>query len=658
MNQWIKRGLMMFTPVLVFSLYAAPTWAAGNYYVNANNVNKDDNNSCRTKSAPCATMAGVITKILDSSNPADSTILARGTFTEQVDINDPDLDGLTINWLRQGHKPVIDATGNSYGIYVSAVDDVTINHVIVKQANSYGIFFSGSSNSHIQGGTVKRSRVHDLSNTTTSHYGIYFSRVDDGLISRNHIDHIGSNSTNLDTYPDSYGILVTNSNRPYILHNTVRDFSVTTTYTDETSYTYAIVEGIYVYEADQAQVKYNVIKDLSASSNNDFTSGYTYAYGYGIYFYNCLNSLFSGNVIRRMSAESSASQDGVTATAYNYGIYGSGSDGVTFRHNTLVGNTASSGVMDDESNSSGIYGLYADGFGNVNIIHNIVKNNTATSTNGSGSTKIYAIILNDLSAPLVQNNIVKNNTANTLQDGNASSFGIYLTDAAQANLIHNRLSNFIANINDSTYTAQSVGITLGYDASADVLNNLVYFTSPLVKDDITGVSVLSAQADPVRALFNTFSNMRTCLNITEASEIDFQNNVCRLGTSGAFGISLDSDEYDVSQLTSDYNIFFNSEEPLLMNDDATGTLAFSDWKSGQYDQDQNSLKSNPLLRLAHPNKRGYLHLKPSSLAINAGTNAADFGGDDLMNALLLLDWDKDARPQGATVDIGADEFTL
>lgn len=95
-----------------------------------------------------------------------------------------------------------------------------------------------------------------------------------------------------------------------------------------------------------------------------------------------------------------------------------------------------------------------------------------------------------------------------------------------------------------------------------------------------------------------------------------------------------------------------------MNDDATGTLAFSDWKSGQYDQDQNSLKSNPRLRLAHPNKKGYLHLKPSSPAINVGTNSAAFGSDDFMNALLLLDWDKDVRPQGATVDMGADESTL
>lgn len=72
MNQLFKRGLLLITLLLVFALYASPTWVTGIYYVNSESATKDDNNSCKTEVAPCATFAGVIDKVLASVHPENN----------------------------------------------------------------------------------------------------------------------------------------------------------------------------------------------------------------------------------------------------------------------------------------------------------------------------------------------------------------------------------------------------------------------------------------------------------------------------------------------------------------------------------------------------------------------------------------------------------
>lgn len=656
MDQMTYKGVLLSFSILIGLGLAAPALASGDYYVNADSAAKSDDNACLSKSAPCATLGGVIGQILASAHPEDSTIYAKGNFDEQLDISDSALEGLTVTWLEQGVQPVINGAGLNYGVSVYQVDGVSLKHLNVIGSNYASIYVYGGSSSHIRRVNIENCTVESADADATSHTGIYVSFTDDVVVKGNRVKEIGSVSTNLDAFPDTTGIHVLEANRVQIINNHVHDFVADTTFTDEVSYTYAFVSGIYVYKADEVTIKGNQIKDLVANATNGYSSGTSYAYAYAVYAYDVFHSSISRNTIRRVQANAVGVEDSVTSTASTAGLYVTSLDEVSISHNKILNSQASTTVQDTEGGQAIIYGLYMDTSGDIGLTHNKVRHVSATVNNGAGVANTFGLVVNDIQQLGVVHNVFTDITAVSHGTNTAETVGMKFINAPETNVANNRLGDFTAG-GEATTENNSYGIILDYNSHGDILNNFIYFTDADMQSTIDGIQVNSVQADPVHIFHNTMNNLRTCLDIADAAVLEFENNICQLNTSGSFGVSVDSEEYDLTQLISNYNIFYNSVEPVQMNDTATGVMSFSDWKSGDYLQDGNSLKQNPKLNVSDPAKKGYLHLKSGSPAIEAGMTSLDFDEDDEMNQRLLKDWDNDPRPTFSSPDVGADEVT-
>ncbi|MEK7540542.1 MAG: right-handed parallel beta-helix repeat-containing protein [Patescibacteria group bacterium] len=644
--------------VLLFGL-VQPSWASGDYYVNANSADKSDDNSCRSTSAPCASLNGVISKILESATPQNSTVYAQGTFTESVLIGDTELEGLTLTWMNKGTRPVVNAAGEQMVIIISFVDNVSIKHFDLQGSQNYGIYAYGSSDTHIQNLTIQDCIIHDLDADTTAHYGILINSVDDALIKENTIHSIGSTNTNADIYATAYAIYVQRSDRPHVINNMIRDFTVDVTFTEENSYVYPLVSGVYVYEADGALIKNNEIKDIVSKATQSYASGYLYSFTYGIFLQNSLHSTISRNTLRRPKIRAVSNADGTTPYAYLYGIYAILTDDTVISRNKILNPSVSAQVLDDEGSQAYFYGIFTDSIGQVNVTRNTIRDASAKAINGSGSPVLYGLYINDVEQPYVANNRLIDLETSAEGTGGATTYAMRISDSPMTDIVHNRIENFTAAVTADDANNDSLGIYIDYNSSADILNNLIYFTESATQHNIDGIVVDSAQADPVRIFHNTMLNMRTCLQVENGAVLEFENNLCALSTSGAYGVQIDGDAYDLaSGFISNYNLFYNSAEEVLMNDLAVGILSWSDWRSGEYKQDKKSVKQNPQLNVSDPTKKGYLHLKADSPAMNAGDADVNFGTDAVMNGLLGADWDNQVRPKGATYDIGADEFTL
>lgn len=647
-----KFGLGGLLVVCIGVLWASPSFAAGDYYVDSTDVAASDDNSCIQESAPCLTITGTITKVLASANPNNSTIYANGTFVEGVSITDADLEGLTITWLNAGTRPLIQATDETYGIYVT-VDNVSLKHLEVTSAELYAIYFAGDTDEHISQGLINDAEIHDLAADTYQHYGIFISRADHVTVKNSTLHAYGGSNTDEASYVNAVGIYFQNADYGRITDNIIRDTTLEVINSLEVSYIYASPAGIYLYESDHTSINGNKITDLVGRATNTFTSGPTYAYVYPIYIYNAVDTTVRQNTIRRATAEAVATQDGISAYTYAYGIYAQVVDDLKIHRNTISGINASADVL-NASNYVTLHGIYVAALDQVEITRNILNNFSAVTD--QGTVEIFSINVSDVTNAYIARNTIKSMVSTLTGEGTAYSWGINLSDTPQANVVRNRIADFAAVVTGGENSSgKSYGIKLGYNSSADILNNLIYFTTGETQNTLTGISILSSQSSPARIFHNTLYNIRTCLNIEAAGTIEFLNNICHMGTSGSYGVQLDSETYDLTQLRSNYNIFYNAAEPVLMNDTAVGTLVFSDWKAGEYVKDDDSQQKNPKVRASNPGSSKYLHLKSSSPAIGAGTLNIDFGSDDAMNLALLSDWDKNARPTGADADIGADE---
>jgi len=229
--------------------------------------------------------------------------------------------------------------------------------------------------------------------------------------------------------------------------------------------------------------------------------------------------------------------------------------------------------------------------------------------------------------------------------------------APGVNIYHNRLRDFTASTTAVNTTSTSTGIHVTYSTSADIVNNFIYFTNPTVQSSIDGIYVESEQSSPVHVYQNTLHNMLICFDLDYSVSTFIKNNICRMGVDTAYGIEVTTDNYDISTLNSNFNLFYNAAAPVRFNDESSGTLTYEDWKTGVYKMDKKSNEADPKLKLNNPtNLKTYLHLKKTSPAINKGKKNITFTKDDVMSAQILLDWDGYTRVKRP--DIGADELKV
>ena len=119
-----------------------------------------------------------------------------------------------------------------------------------------------------------------------------------------------------------------------------------------------------------------------------------------------------------------------------------------------------------------------------------------------------------------------------------------------------------------------------------------------------------------------------------------KNNIFYAGDAGWF---IRSWSNVMSGNTMDYNLFYSTASNLHWEWKNSSYTNFSDYQSGSGNDGHSLNDQNPLL--SDPGN-GDLHLQAQSPAIDAGENISSSGSQDI---------DGDARVQGNSIDIGADE---
>lgn len=645
---------LMIAVAFLGLLFAVPSNASGTYYANADDPAALDTNSCRTADNACLTMNGAIAKILESANPQNSTLLAAGTFAESVTITDASVHGLTISWLNNGTRPVIDATGENYALYIYGVDDVTVDHLDITGAAVAGVYGYGLSGNHTEKMTIRDVIVHDLAPSTGS-YGIFVMSVDDVLVKNSVVQNIGS--TTVDTYSTiyNYGIYVQSSDDVRLMNNTIRDMVTSNTNSIAIGSVYLQAYGIYVNESDRLTVRNNTIRNISITGSTSAVPIYIYQYGMSI------GSTSQATVRDNTLDGIDSSATTTAADQYVYGITTglqlSAAMNVRLNRNTLTDSTTTVSAPVAETAYGSFTGFGISGLDDISITRNTIKDIAVITASGTGTNSMLGLSVGDVQRAVLHHNTIKNIIANHDGDGSASAVAVRLSDAPDANVYRNRIVDFTANRGTAAAnTDNSTGIEVGYNSAADLLNNMIYFTTASTQSGTDGIAVLSSQATPVRIFHNTLHNLLTCLDVDYAGMVKFVNNVCSLGSGGGYGVEVSSDSYNMNQIKSNSNSFYNSAAPMTFNDTDQGTLTYSDWKSGVYLQDKKSITKNPQLNTDNPNAKNYLHIKKGSPLVNKGNATVSFGSDTAMNTLLEQDWDSKARPHGKKPDIGADEL--
>lgn len=637
-----------------------PTFASGDYYVNPSSGAALDTNTCRSGDDPCATVTGALAVISASANPADSTIHLSGTVTETISISDEDLHGLTIVGGKGDARPTIDATGESYGMYVNGVDDVTIKQVKIVSPQEYGIYAFGTTDSHLEGITIDNVYVSNFTGVASSQTGIALVYADNAVVKHSRINNITPAYT--DEADVSYslsvsGITVNRGNHVKLLHNQIENITATYTATAVDSMPYVYAYGFNLYDVNDIRIGSNSVKSVAATANTRIDTGYGVVYSYGLYGYYVTNGRVQNNTIAGVSGVGASTIDGTGNYSYVYAMYLGQLNTVTVEKNAMRSISSSTQVEDTELSYTTTYGIYATIADQVTVSKNTIKNSTAQNLSGNGEAAMYSYFITNSDNLDVQRNL-SNNTNATAVNGTASAknVALYLSDTPEVNVFHNRFANF-KSTGTTEETSTSIGIDGHYNSSADLLNNLIYFTeSPAAAKTVVGLLISSQQATPVRVLHNTLSNMMTCFELKDMKVVEVKNTICRLSTSGANVYEVNSDDYDMTGLTSNGNSYYTTVGALSFVDNDTGTMTFADWKAA-YGVDKKSIAKNPRLNLSNPSKKEYLHLKKDSPLIDAGLAAAEFKGDAVMNQRLTLDWDGQNRPNASVKsDIGADEF--
>lgn len=659
MKKTIQTFLSAGATLVVVFVFAAPSaHAVGVYYADSTSDAKSDFNSCLTPEAPCETIAGALTKITDSADPSNSTLRLQGTFVESVSIFDTTLEGLTITRIGSSGRPVIDAGGAGIALFVSQVNGVTVSNIQVTNFSTYGVYYVGGGQNRIEGGRVENVLISDASDTAQTVIGLEMVRVADAVVLNNVIQDISPQVVNDVYYMYVYGIYLQGSDNAVVRGNLVRRIEPTLTYDLDNTYTSLYTYGLYVLQSDNVSIRNNTFEDIGGSSVHEVADTYTYMTVYGMWVQAAVDALVRENTLTRVggSAHTTAANTSIINTLYGIGL--SSSVNSTLHRNTIQDITVSSISDAGAAASATVYAIYNSGISGTRISRNTVTGASVSgdSTSSSGSVQMYNFYVEYVEALTFRKNVIAQNAV-TPTTGGATQYGLYLSDVPDSVIYNNTFGDLTAAVDDPAGTENSYGFYLGYNANAKIFNNRLYFSAPQTQTEAVGISVVSQQADPLRIYHNTISNMMVCIDMEYAGQTDIRNNICRLGQSGAFAFVVKTANYPMTNLTSNFNILYNSAEPVQMKDETVGTMGLESWRAGEYLQDKKSVAKNPRLNVANPGGKKYLNVKKKSPAVNAGVTGLTFGKKDpTNNALLRLDRTNQKRPSGKRPDMGADEL--
>lgn len=339
------------------------------------------------------------------------------------------------------------------------------------------------------------------------------------------------------------------------------------------------------------------------------------------------------------------------------------SDGGVIRNNQILFNEVFFGArLLGAGDGGGIYVageiVEGEGAGSVTIDGNLIQGNLAGSGNGGG-IMVYAFNSTaelGTSSLTLTDNIIVNNVA-----GMAGA-GLYLQDVAHADLVNNTIVN-----NDSTATAAlafGAGQIHSTPQPAGVVIRDLNAALITAGNDLSGVTLLNNILTGNRSLFNNAGLNNGAGGLSPGSEHAAVMADATLDYPDVWDLQVDGSNANVSgnmlsSLTRTLGVGATTGPTWDYSGGtniapATATLPYQFVKPYQnslsiaivLDEGGNAItvRFTPLDATA-----GDYHLLPSSDAVEAGQPVGAY-------LTASKDVDGNTRPQGAAVDIGADEF--
>lgn len=236
-----------------------------------------------------------------------------------------------------------------------------------------------------------------------------------------------------------------------------------------------------------------------------------------------------------------------------------------------------------------------------------------------------------------QSNLVFSHNKISTKNETSAGIGAYIYQTQKADIIGNEI---ISGLGASMSIRQSY-LNPIYTDTINVINNIFNmafadsiapFTYNSWSLNISGLSYLNIWHNTIVSQYGKGVVM------DRVDSMDMRNNIVYTGNKNNFALSMDTTDIDIANYTIDYNNFYSPDALLIeFNSDtipnfATFQTTFPQWNT-------NSIGTQPILR-------GFKNVR---LLTGPGVDAGD-------NSLGILDdIDGEARPFGATVDMGADE---
>lgn len=487
-----KKLLISLSAVLGCTVFALPTFAASDYYANADTGS--DDNSCLSADQPCLTIAGTETKMDARDNSSNITLHLAGTFNESVYIDDADvtapntLDGLRITATDPDNMPTINGGGAAYALEITDVHSVTVDHLNLTNARM-GVYIGGDYIESVDGVTIKNNTITNITSTDdggTAMGGIYLFYTKNVQITNNTIDGVNLTLTNGTSYESIYGIEVGNSLDVKVKNNTVNDVSITNDISADSTFHQGNTYGIHLSGTSNTKVRGNTVANITTAETTSVNNISMYANVYGISVSGGYDTLVRGNTIQTLNASNIATGSDVTGNATMYGLEVSSIQRHSDGNNIVRSNTITGLTMDGTAMSVGNY-MYGVSTNTVEKL--MLRNNTVSTQTGNGSSTendnyinsvIYGFIISNLTQGTVRNNTVTGTVNALSQTGdegslNSQTYGMYLSASSNTSVLNNTLGDFsvTADNNDTPDyydTLRTYGIYF-YQGSNNVLRN-------------------------------------------------------------------------------------------------------------------------------------------------------------------------------------------